>query len=112
MPFILSLKPQQTEVIISENNYEKFEQAEIMARDILYQYPGLYFVGIYFFDDETPTRLISNLVQTGYNLYSWNQYKYFDKINRIKDYFVLNGNHFIKLKPYNDKILNYKKKYY
>lgn len=99
MPFILSLRPQQTEVKLPNVHFEKFDQAEQQAKDILYQYPGLYFVGIYFFDDETPNRLISNLIQTGYTMYTWTQYKYFDKINRIRDYFVLNGNHFIKLKP-------------
>jgi hypothetical protein len=112
MPFILSLKPQETEIVLPPTNFDKFDHAETIARDILHNYPGLYFVGIYFYDDETPNRLVTNLIQNGYSLYTWTQYKYFDKINRIKDFFVLNGNHYIKLKPFNDKVLNTQGKYY
>ena len=59
-------------------------------------YAGLYYVGVFFSDEHTPTRLITNIVQRGYKQVSWTQYKYFDRLNRIKSYFVLNGNHYVK----------------
>lgn len=99
MPFFISIRPQQTEVKIPYTEYEKFDQAENEAKNVLNKYAGLYFVGVYFHDEETPARCISNLIQNGFSLYSWTQYKYFDKMNKIRDFFVLNGNHYIKLKP-------------
>jgi hypothetical protein len=100
MPFTLSLKPQQTEVILPAYQFKTIYEAENKADEILKTYSGLYYVGVFFSDEHTPTRLITNIVQRGYKQVSWTQYKYFDRFNRIKNYFVLNGNHYVKLFTY------------
>lgn len=100
MPFTLSLKPQQTEVVLPKYEYNNIHQAESKADEILKTFPGLCYVGIFFSDDNTPTRLITNIIQRGYKQVSWSQYKMFDRFNRIKSYFVLNGNHYVKLFTY------------
>ena len=111
MPFYLSLKPQNTEIKLQENNFDKMHDAERKADEILYNCPGLHFVAVFFYDEHTPPRLITNLIQRGFKLYSWTQFKMFDRTGRISSYFVLNGEHYIKLKPFNDQRL-YKQKYY
>lgn len=100
MPFYLSLKPQKTEIQLPEYEFEKMYDAENKGYEILQNCKGLHFVGIFFKDENTPSRLITNLIQKGYKLYSWTQYKYFDKFNKIDNFFVLNGDHYIKLKPF------------
>ena len=100
MPFTLSLKPQQTEVILPAYQFKTIYEAENKADEILKTYAGLYYVGVFFSDEHTPTRLITNIVQRGYKQVSWTQYKYFDRLNKIKSYFVLNGNHYVKLFTY------------
>lgn len=99
MPFYLSIKPQVIEVKIPDYQYEKMHEAEAKADEILKTVPGLHFIGVFFTDENTPPRLITNLIQRGYKLYSWTQYKYFDRFNKISSFFVLNGDHYIKLKP-------------
>lgn len=111
MPFYLSLKPQNTEIKLPVNNFDKIHEAEQKADEILQNCKGLHFVGIFFYDENTPPRLITNLIQKGYKLYTWTQYKLFDRTNRILSFFVLNGEHYIKLKPFNDKFIS-KNKYY
>lgn len=100
MPFTLSLKPQQTEVILPAYTFVSIHEAEHKADEILKAYPGLYFVAIFFSDEHTPSRLITNIVQKGYKRVTWTQYKYFDRFNKISAFFVLNGEHYVKLKPY------------
>jgi len=99
MPFFLSIKPQNTEVILPEHNFEKMHEAEAVAHNILNDCKGLHFVAVIFHDEHTPPRLITNLIQRGFKLYSWTQFKYFDRMNKISAFFVLNGEHYIKLKP-------------
>lgn len=99
MPFYLSLKPQNTEVVLPEYKFAKIYEAEEKADEILKTYKGLYFVAILFADENTPYRLITNILQKGYKLYSWTQFQYFDRFNKIDKFFVLNGEHYIKLKP-------------
>lgn len=98
MPFTISLKPQETSVILPKYEFNNMHEAESKADEILKTLPGVYFVGIYFSDEHTPTRLITNIIQTGYKQVTWSQYKYFDRYNRINKFFVLNGNHYVKLK--------------
>jgi hypothetical protein len=100
MPFTLSLKPQQTEVILPRYEFNNMHDAESKADEILKTFPGLYFVAIFFSDEHTPNRLITNVIQRGYKHVSWSQYKMFDRYNRIKAFFVLNGNHYVKLFTY------------
>jgi hypothetical protein len=111
MPFYLSLKPQNTEIQLPENQYEKMYDAEAKGYEILQNCKGLHFVAIFFKDEHTPPRLITNLIQKGFKLYSWTQFKMFDKSNRIDTFFVLNGEHYIKLKPFNDKLTSNKRYY-
>ena len=98
MPFFLSLKPQETNINLPKHEFNKMHEAEAAADQLLKDCPGLLFVGVFFADDNTPPRLITNLVQKGFRLYSWTQFKYFDRFNKIAAYFVLNGDHYIKLK--------------
>ena len=100
MPFTISLKPQQTEVILPKYEFNNMHDAENKADEILKTFSGLYFVAIFFSDEHTPTRLITNVIQRGYKQVTWSQYKMFDRFNRIKAFFVLNGNHYVKLFTY------------
>lgn len=111
MPFYLSIKPQESNIKLPEVEYDKMYEAETKASEILSNCPGLHFIAIMFKDENTPSRLISNLIQKGYGLYSWTQYKYFDKIRRIDSFFVLNGEHYIKLRKFNDQYISGKKFY-
>ena len=106
MPFYLSLKPQETNIKLPEYEYEKTQDAESKANEILYNCPGLHFVAVMFKDEHTPARLISNVIQKGYVKYNWTQYKMFDRFNRVIEFFVLNGEHYIKLKDYTHENVN------
>lgn len=98
MPFYLSLKPQETEITLPAVWIEKIQEAQSRAHEVLKSYPGLKYVGIFYKDDITPPRLISNVIQKQYKQYTWTQYKMFERFNRIDKFFVLNGDHYIKLK--------------
>lgn len=100
MPFYLSIKPQESNIKLPWVEYDKIHEAETKATEILTNCPGLYFIAILFQDENTPSRLISNVIQKGFSRYSWTQYKLFERSNRINSFFVLNGDHYIKLNPY------------
>lgn len=99
MPFTLSLKPQQTEVVLPRYEFTALDDAVKKSEEILKHFPGLYYVGILFFDEITPDRLITNILQKGFMSVTWTQYKMHDRAGRIKDYFILNGYNYVKLKP-------------